>query len=375
MLRYNAGKSDLIYETDDAIFKYINPEGNDKLSAMNNADLHDLLKLLDVYYFKLRSILGFDHNKTYGVEIEYEWDRKSTRNCSLTIEEELKRSGLYKKGWCTKPDVSIPMGGEIASPILRDDIISWKTLAKVCDIVSKHATIYRNAAAHAHIGVQALGGDKLSWLNFLYLWSVYENVIFRFLYGEYEKPRPTILRYAVPVAEKFYCLHEMAINNDYDSRRIVSYFFDDRYRAVNLENVNIRKMDTYSFGNTIEFRAANGTLNPAIWQNDINFYLCFLHYCYSLSYNRDIVDKRFIINNNMSCSFEDYEKVNLAQALELVDMIFTNNLDKINFLKQYLKSFNLKCNECGMPYSNFTADGVLRAKKSLATYVKKRINV
>ena len=36
-------------------------------------------------------------------------------------------------------------------------------------------------------------------------------------------------------------------------------------------------------------------------------------------------------------------EIYIDQALELIDLIFTNNLDKINFLRQYLKSFEM-CN-------------------------------
>lgn len=34
-----------------------------------------------------------------------------------------------------------------------------------------------------------------------------------------------------------------------------------------------------------------------------------------------------------------YNKIYLEQALEFADLIFNNNIDKIYFLRQYLKSF------------------------------------
>lgn len=34
-----------------------------------------------------------------------------------------------------------------------------------------------------------------------------------------------------------------------------------------------------------------------------------------------------------------YNRINLPLALELVDMIFDNNLDKVYFLRQYLKNY------------------------------------
>ena len=39
--------------------------------------------------------------------------------------------------------------------------------------------------------------------------------------------------------------------------------------------------------------------------------------------------------------FWDYNKLYIDEALELVDLVFDNNLDKINFLKQYLKLYDL----------------------------------
>lgn len=41
-----------------------------------------------------------------------------------------------------------------------------------------------------------------------------------------------------------------------------------------------------------------------------------------------------------------YNEIYLEQALELCDMIFTKNIDKVCFLRQYLKSFEV-CKEVG----------------------------
>lgn len=34
-----------------------------------------------------------------------------------------------------------------------------------------------------------------------------------------------------------------------------------------------------------------------------------------------------------------YDEINLKNALEFVDLVFDNNLDKVYFLRQYLKNF------------------------------------
>lgn len=90
--------------------------------------------------------------------------------------------------------------------------------------------------------------------------------------------------------------------------------------------------------NTIEFRSPNGTLEPVIWQNNINFFTKMLIYCKSGDFDEDIVEKRLEFNNQ---DLYLYRQIFLTQALELTDLIFDNNLDKIYFLRQYLKSFEV----------------------------------
>ena len=64
-----------------------------------------------------------------------------------------------------------------------------------------------------------------------------------------------------------------------------------------------------------------------------------LVYCQSKDFNQDIVQKRYQIIYDDMAQLKWYDEIYLDQALEFSDLIFTNNLDKIYFLKQYLKSF------------------------------------
>lgn len=64
-----------------------------------------------------------------------------------------------------------------------------------------------------------------------------------------------------------------------------------------------------------------------------------IDYSNNTAFNIDIVEARERMNEQNL--FLDYNLVYLNQALEFVDLIFENNLDKIYFLKQYLKSFEI----------------------------------
>ena len=101
------------------------------------------------------------------------------------------------------PDGSLSNGAEINSPVLRDTDGTWIQLRDVCDIVTPYAYVMDNTSAHVHVGTQILGNNPKYWRNFAILWAVYENIIFRFLYGEFASPRSEIVKYARPVAIDF----------------------------------------------------------------------------------------------------------------------------------------------------------------------------
>ena len=58
-------------------------------------------------------------------------------------------------------------------------------------------------------------------------------------------------------------------------------------------------------------------------------------------------------NDNIENDY-DYSELYLKDALELVDLIFKTNQDKIDFLKQYVKSIN---------DTNYSYDRVIRLTK------------
>ena len=94
-------------------------------------------------------------------------------------------------------------------------------------------------------------------------------------------------------------------------------------------------------GCTIELRVPNGTLDEIVWQNYINFFIKMILYCKSKNFDDDILNRRYKSVYNLFGNLDSYSKIYLDQALEFCDMIFNNNLDKLYFLRQYIKSFEI----------------------------------
>lgn len=329
----NQNVKKVIMNTNNSLFDYIKPRNNDMFSEMSGMDLQDLLYYIENYYLELRNCLGFEDYITFGLELEFE---NAMRN---RIENKLNEYQLANT-WELKSDGSLINGAEINSPILKDKRDSWFNLKKVCSIINENATIGTNSGGHIHIGTQIIGGKTDSWLNFIKLWSVYENIIYRFVYGDFLNARPSMSRYAEPMTKDFWNDYQKL--KDYgqlEMRNIINRIAHRRYQAVNFNNVS--DFNNMLKKNTIEFRCPNSTIDPVIWQNNVNLFVNILVYSKSTRYNDDIVQKRRNINEDKYSSLKWYGEIYLQQALELCDMLFTNNFDKIYFLRQYLKSFEI----------------------------------
>ena len=304
------------------LFSFINKNDNDILSKFNEKDLNQLLKLLRLYKINYRDSLNLDKNSTFGIEIEFENKNPSRIEEMINLYNKVNQSS-----WEFKPERSIYNGYEVSSQVLTDTKDSWIELKDICNIIKNNGgKITDRASSHVHIGDQILDDNITYWLKFLKLYSAYENILYRFSYGEYECERASLYEYAHPIASE---IEKYLDSTEKPNIWSLIIFFSSRYK---IGGISVRK----PLMNTIEFRSANGTLNPIIWQNNINFYEHFLRYSTNPNFDYDRINYRKKMQDD---SLENYNMINVEQAFELADLIFDNNLDKINFLRQYLKRF------------------------------------
>lgn len=345
--------------------KFLDFEVNDKISNMKYDDIIEFLYLLKNYKLSMRDTINLNKNNTFGLEIEFENINTSYkkilnnfRNLILnpsvflnddnlkkikeyrkrpkSVRELIESNGEYSKitpqevfYWSVGKDNSLSNGAEITSPILVDDKKHWKDLKQVCDFIKQYGEISEHSAGHIHFGTQILGKNKSAWVNFIKLWAVYENVIYRFAFNEYLNKNPGI-RYCKKMSNFLNEIYK-SLSSDYDIDIILRFLKEDRSHSINFQNVVLTD-SAIPFG-TVEIRSINGTLDPVIWQNNVNFFSKLLAYCNSGNFDMDIVLKR----EKKLFDFQNYHQLFIEQAIELSDMIFDNNLDKIYFLRQYIK--------------------------------------
>lgn len=314
------------------IFNFLVPSNNDELSNMKTLDLQEFLYYLNNYYLKLRNKLNFEYSITFGVEIEAE-------DCKFNIIKNKINILFPNNSWTVKCDETLKNGIEIASPLLHNEEGYFKDLNAVCLILNEYAQIFEHCGGHIHIGAHIFEGKKQYILNLIKLWAVYENIIYRFGYGEFLSNRPEIEVFAKPIRNKLLKSYDKLIEEKHLSiEDIIDEVSLRRKQAINFDNAT--NFSQVRYRNTIEFRNPNGTLNPVIWQNNINFFVNLIKYAKSDRFDLDLIERR-LKTQGIGMNLKLYNEIYLEQALELSDMIFDNNLDKIYFLRQYLKSFEI----------------------------------
>lgn len=299
------------------LYDVISPSDNEMFSRLSESDIDRFLNLINQYKLVLRDNIGVDLDETFGTEIE----------CEYAKWEKISRKVL--RNWGLYDDTSLLCGAELKSPKLRDIKENWIQLKKMCSMLSKYSEIGINCGGHVHVGIQALKNSKAALINFMKLWATYEHVIFRFSYGEFLGPRPIFKGHSKSVHDEFLEMCSYDAIGALSERELFMMLKHDKFKAV-----NFRHYDTFK---TIEFRCPNGTLNPVIWQNNINLFVKMLLYSSSLVYDEEKIKEKM----SSTISSKTASKIYVDDALEFVDLIFDNNIDKIYFLRQYLKSFEV----------------------------------
>lgn len=321
---------------------------NTIFSELSNNELHFFLMDLKNTYLQMRPSLNLTEEVTFGIEIEALGNPKElyfdaiNKNLNFfnyaIIDPSLYKDKIYTnkkllKNWNIDKEIDPSKSIEIISPILKDTPKTWRELIIACKLLQENnAKINETVGAHIHVGAHIMK-DINSWINLIKLWAFYEHIIFRFAYGENLNYRSYILEYAMPIRKRI--IENIGKMNEI---KYVSSLLD----LLDMKELQSTGLDLHrilhfcknvlSMKNTIEVRCPNGTILPEIWQNNINFFIKFILYASSENFDSDCVDfylKNYDINN--------YNKLDLINALKLSDMIFNNDLDKIYFLKQYYK--------------------------------------
>ena len=302
---------------------------NDHFCEMRVRDKKRLLKYLKNYYIEYKPSLGLDDEMTFGIEIE----------CEVPYSECLNGYDAYSDFKLEKELSAGHNGFEFKSPKLHDTVECWNEIKQTCEYLKRFCLVNSNCGGHIHFGADIFQDNTKYLKNLIYLWMAYEDIIYRFGNGETINTRFSADIYARPTVNVFeyFIMHDELFN---DINKFLSIFKNiTRNLGLNFNNYFLYYTHDNLEKNTVEMRTPNGTLEEVIWQNNVNFFGNLLKSAinddldltklYFNIYGYDVQDDKL---------FNEYSRLNFDKALELADLIYDNNRDKLDFLKQYVKN-------------------------------------
>ncbi len=293
--------------------------------------LEELLDIKVPYRYHLR----FPKEYTFGLELEFEGlvDERQATLLQLDFDEH-----LAPKNWHAGTDSSLVDGIEWQSPPLTfDQKDAWVQVKTAYDILDqRNLKVSKRCAGHIHLGAHILKENKLACRNMLMLWAVYEEEILRFFAGDYQ----ALSQHLYDRARQ--CRDEIKQILDLDTKvpfvhaaDLLWEFYHTKEKAIDFGHVTGEDQE---IGNTIEFRAINGTEDPVIAQNNLNFIFHLCSYALCKDFDIERVNTSFqALERVAQYSHYPLPKIHLKKAEELAIMLFPQEEDRFYFLRQYVK--------------------------------------
>lgn len=248
-------------------------------------------------YTKDFETLGLPRDFKFGIELEA-YNVKTKGKNSLYTGESAKY--IKSKNWhmATKnEEMLVGKGGaELVSPILKDTEQDWKDISDMCEQMKKFpgnkgdkVVTDSKCGLHIHFDAECIAKDQNKMRNFLKLYAESEELLYKMCNDKYNPIRKGAINkdfkglhiisamwrngMAAPTGKKILKhIENGTLKVSYKKfgklRMLISkYKLDERrYAGLNLTNIGNTKK------NTIEFRMANGTLDPEIIKQNVFLY-------------------------------------------------------------------------------------------------------
>lgn len=262
-----------------------------------------------------RELLTIPSNISFGLELEL--DKINPNEVYHLVKKN------FGDSWQVKSDDSLTknQNSEIASPVLNNKKDTWILLKKMGELLEKIQPNYDKCSFQINFDGSLLPSIE-DRIRFLKLYTLYEDLIYRFSKGEDINYRETLDIYAAPISLMLKSSLELG-----DEAPLEMFTNNKRYGII---------FKLYDETDLIEFRTPNMTSNPILWQNYITAFYYLLEFATSDKCDSKELDD-YIEKFSKLYVLENYELEKKEKAVQFTKKIFHNPIDQIYFLHQYLK--------------------------------------
>lgn len=304
-------------------------------------------------YTKELKRLGLPEDFKFGIELEANNVKTKGKNALYTGES---AEYIKSKNWhmATKLEESLvgKGGAELVSPILRDCENDWKNILEICQQMKKYpgnkgkeVTTDGECGLHVHFDAECLTKDPNRMKNFLRLYAESEELLYKMCNDKGEPIRKKAINkdfkgihmisaiwrkgMATPSGKRILKqIEKGTLKVSYKKfgrlRMVASkYKLDERrYQGLNLTNIGNSKK------NTIEFRMANGTLEPEIIKQNVFLYASLINTAITITDNPEKVQEQLT-------EFYRTDVTEEEKAKKLLNLIMENPEDRKIYMERW----------------------------------------
>ncbi len=261
--------------------------------------------------------LGLPDGFRFGIELEANNVRTKGKNGLYTGES---AKYIESKKWhmasASEESLVSKGGAELVSPILYDSEQDWESIADMCEHIKKYpgkngneVVADSNCGLHIHFDAGVLTKNPSTMRNFLRLYAESEELLYKMCNDKNDPIRKGAINkefkglhlisamwrngMAAPTGKKILKqIQNGTLKVSYKKfgklRNIAGkYKLDERrYSGLNLTNIGNSKK------NTIEFRMANGTLNPNVIKQNVFLYASLIDTAIKMTEHPDLYEEK-----------------------------------------------------------------------------------
>ena len=304
---------------------------------MNKIEENSILNYLSNIPFVYREKLNVPDDMKFGTEIEFMTGKtldvekrfiKIMKNQDPSNKKYYKLTGNRRVVYYNTGKKIL----ELKTPVLINSKEDFDSLKRMCLSLSENTMPSNQKGIHVHVNMSLLEENPEYLDILLKILCIYEHILFRFSYGEEEESNINIASYSREISNRLY----KYIKN-MDSKQDFNKSIEELREKFKCKSyaINFHEKDLNCKTDTIEFRPFNSSLNPVIIQNDINLVLSMINSIRNDDVDLDKLGYRFKNYDKGSYIKETYSSLNMDDAIEFSDLIFSDKVDKDYFLRQY----------------------------------------
>ena len=306
---------------------------------MGEADLKNLIAYLQSFDYEDRECTNLDESLKFGLDMHYQFQNiKIIEKIFKALNRYYSKNSKDKFEYSYNKNIYNQYLSNnhliVNTPVFTDTPEFYEELKDCLDTLKeKGTTLNPNKGIHVHTNLSILENDNRHLLTLLKIITLYENIIFRFGFGESDRSNINLETYSKAVSPLvFKYIRSFDITKPFEEHihELQKILICKSY-AINFHN-----KDKSVSNDTIEFRMFNGTFDLTTIQNYVNFVGNVMYQIVKNRVDLDVLDYSLDTYDIKKYSLDKYSDFDPSGAVELSEVIFDKREDQARFLKQYI---------------------------------------